>query len=63
MDSIIVERMITPNIPLKPYSNQDDMHMSDVILRICIVLIVLVLLGIIGGIVVMQSESKNVDIM
>jgi hypothetical protein len=49
--------MITPNIPLKPYSNQDDMHMSDVILRICIVLIVLVLLGIIGGIVVMQYRE------
>lgn len=57
MDSIIVERMITPNIPLKPYSNQDDMHMSDVILRMCIVLIVLVLLGIIGGIVVMQYRE------
>ena len=55
--------MITPNIPIKPYSNQDDMHMSDVILRICIVLIVLVYLVLLAVLLLCNIESKNVDIM
>ena len=49
--------MVTPNIPLKPYSSQDAIHMSDALLRMSIVLFVIVLFGFIGGIVLVRYRE------